>query len=163
MMICRVEHNRRRLRMQVHVCESRFERGRGLLARRRPDHETAFLLRDCRAVHTVGLTYAIDVVFCDARGRIVRIDADSVAARAAVASGEPFRTDGCPGNDGSPACNRPFGSYRPGEPFRDYPFPPDAGDLRRIERELRLDEILVGAPQAPSWCGPSAVALRGAS
>jgi len=43
------------------------------------------------------------------RGRIIRIDADPVAVRAAVASGEPFRTDGCPGRDGSPACNRPFG------------------------------------------------------
>jgi biotin synthase-related radical SAM superfamily protein len=82
----------------------------------------------------------------DARGRISRIDADPTAVRDAVASGEPFRTDGCPGRDGVAACNRPFGSYRPGESFRDYPFPPDAADLRRIERELRLHEILGGTP-----------------
>jgi uncharacterized protein len=74
MIIFRVEHNRRRLRMQVHVCESRFERGRGLLLRPRPDPETAFLLRNCRAVHTVGLTYPIDVLFCDPGGRILRIE-----------------------------------------------------------------------------------------
>ena len=73
MMVCRVEHNRRRLRMQVHVCESRLERGRGLLLRRRPDLATAFLLRDCRAIHTVGIVYPLDVLFCDASGRIVRI------------------------------------------------------------------------------------------
>lgn len=73
MMVCRVEHNRRRLRMQVHVCESRIERGRGLLLRQRPDLTTAFLLRDCRAIHTVGLVYPLDVLFCDASGRIVRI------------------------------------------------------------------------------------------
>lgn len=73
MMICRVEHNRRRLRMQVHVCESRLERGRGLLLRPRPDVHTAFLLRDCAAVHTIGMTYPLDVVFADASGRILRI------------------------------------------------------------------------------------------
>jgi uncharacterized protein len=73
MMVCRVQHNMRRLRMQVHVCESRFERGRGLLLRPRPDMSTAFLLRNCRAVHTIGMTYPIDILFCDASGRILRI------------------------------------------------------------------------------------------
>jgi uncharacterized membrane protein (UPF0127 family) len=73
MIIHRVEHNRRRLPMHVHVCESRVERGRGLLMRRCPDHRTAYLLRICSAVHTVGMSYAIDIVFCDATGRILRI------------------------------------------------------------------------------------------
>jgi uncharacterized membrane protein (UPF0127 family) len=73
MMVCRVEHNRRRLRMQVHVCESRFDRGRGLLLRPRPDIHTAFLLRNCKAVHTIGLSYPLDILFCDASGRILRI------------------------------------------------------------------------------------------
>jgi uncharacterized membrane protein (UPF0127 family) len=73
MMICRVEHNRRRLRMQVHICESRFERGRGLLMRPRPDVHTAFLLRNCRAIHTIGMVYPLDVLFCDAAGRILKI------------------------------------------------------------------------------------------
>lgn len=73
MMVCRVEHNRRRLPMQVHVCESRVERGRGLLLRPRPDIRTAWLLQDCRAVHTIGMPYALDVLFCDADGRILRI------------------------------------------------------------------------------------------
>lgn len=75
MMTCRVEHNRRRLRIQVHVCENRFERGRGLLFRSRPGHDTAYLLRDCRAVHTLGMLYSIDLLFCDDDGRILRIDA----------------------------------------------------------------------------------------
>jgi uncharacterized membrane protein (UPF0127 family) len=73
MMICRVEHNRRRLSMQVHVCETRFERGRGLLLHPRPDVHTAFLLRNCRAVHTIGMSYPLDVLFCDGSGRILRI------------------------------------------------------------------------------------------
>ncbi|MGC4027964.1 MAG: DUF192 domain-containing protein [Steroidobacteraceae bacterium] len=73
MMIHRVEHNRRRLPMEVCVCESRAERGRGLLLRRCPDARTAFLLRPCSAIHTFGMTFPIDVLFCDADGRIVKI------------------------------------------------------------------------------------------
>jgi uncharacterized membrane protein (UPF0127 family) len=74
MIIFRVEHNRHRLRrLQVHVCETRLERGRGLLLRRRLDHETAWLLPRCRAVHTIGMHYRIDVLFCDREGRIVSI------------------------------------------------------------------------------------------
>ena len=73
MIVHRVEHNRRRLPMHVHVCETRLERGRGLLLRRCPDRRTAYLLRDCSAIHTVGMTYPLDVVFCDADGRILNI------------------------------------------------------------------------------------------
>ncbi len=74
MIIFRIEHNRHRLRrMQVHVCETRLERGRGLLLRRRLDAETAYMLPRCRAVHTFGMHYRIDVLFCDAEGRILSI------------------------------------------------------------------------------------------
>ena len=45
------------------------------------------------------------------------------------AGGDPFRTDGCPDREGAVACNRPYGSYRPGEAFRDYPFAPEAADV----------------------------------
>jgi uncharacterized protein len=74
MIIQRVEHNRRRLRMQVHVCQNRYERGRGLLLRPRLDEETAWLLQDCSAVHTIGMHYRLDLLFCDAEGRILRIE-----------------------------------------------------------------------------------------
>jgi uncharacterized membrane protein (UPF0127 family) len=84
MMILRVAHNRRRLPMHVHVCETRFERGRGLLLRRCPDRRTAYLLRNCRAIHTFGMAYPIDVLFCDRHGRILRI----------VTALRPFRVSG---------------------------------------------------------------------
>jgi uncharacterized membrane protein (UPF0127 family) len=74
MITFRVEHNRHRLRrVQVRVCQTRFERGRGLLLRPRPDQQTAYLLPNCRAVHTIGMHYPIDVLFCDRHGRIVGI------------------------------------------------------------------------------------------
>ncbi|MDP2948426.1 MAG: radical SAM protein [Chloroflexota bacterium] len=82
----------------------------------------------------------------DDKGRIARLDAREEHLEAAILSGLPFMTDGCPGEDGSLACNRPFGSYRPGEPFRDFPFQPTDDDLRRIVRQLRLDELLVRRP-----------------
>lgn len=85
MMVFRVEHNHHRLRrLQVCVCETRFERGRGLLFRPRPDEETAFLLPHCRAVHTVGMHYRIDVVFCDSQGRIVSIRENLAPCRIAA-------------------------------------------------------------------------------
>jgi uncharacterized membrane protein (UPF0127 family) len=69
----RVEHNRRRLAMNVHVCQTRRERGRGLLLRRCPDARTAYLLPRCSSIHTIGMTYPIDVFFCDERGTILRV------------------------------------------------------------------------------------------
>jgi len=75
MIVFRVEHNRHRLRgLQVHVCESRAECSRGLLLRRRPAQDSAWLLPGRRAAHTIGLHYPIDVLFCDAGGQILRIE-----------------------------------------------------------------------------------------
>ena len=50
-------------------------------------------------------------------------------------------TDGCPDRQGEMACNRPYGSYRPGEEFRDYPFLPQTSDLEVIRGEMKLDEV----------------------
>ena len=75
-----------------------------------------------------------------AKGNLKQIRSLSVTE--AINSGRPFLTGGCPSKDGDVACNRPFGSYRPGEPFRDFPFLPTEQDIRRIEKVLRLEEIL---------------------
>lgn len=53
-------------------------------------------------------------------------------------SGLPFMTSGCPGNDGLLACNRPFGNERPSEPFRNYPFIPEAQDIALIRSQVKL-------------------------
>jgi biotin synthase len=50
-------------------------------------------------------------------------------------------TDGCPDREGKLACNRPYGSYRPGEAFRDYPFFPEPSDIETIRGEMRLVQI----------------------
>jgi len=53
-----------------------------------------------------------------------------------VRYGEPFMTSGCPGPDGRVACNRPFGNERPGQPMRNYPFPPEPEDVALIRYQL---------------------------
>jgi biotin synthase-related radical SAM superfamily protein len=57
----------------------------------------------------------------------------------AIDSGLPFMTNGCPGPKGEPGCTRPYGSYRPSEPMRDYPFLPTADDLIEIRGQLALN------------------------
>jgi uncharacterized membrane protein (UPF0127 family) len=53
------------------VASTRRERTRGLLGR--DGFTGAFLFRKCRQVHTAGMRFAIDVAFCDADGRVIRI------------------------------------------------------------------------------------------
>jgi lipoyl synthase len=49
-----------------------------------------------------------------------------------VRTGEAFMTSGCPDQDGQVACNRPFGNERASEPMRNYPYPPEPEEIRRI-------------------------------
>jgi biotin synthase len=77
----------------------------------------------------------------DEHGNIAQLDAPDIIVDAAIDTGLPFMTNGCPDRNGVMACNRPYGSYRPGEEFRDYPFLPDANDLVVIRKQMRLDEV----------------------
>ena len=57
-------------------------------------------------------------------------------------AGLPFMTNGCPGENGEPGCTRPYGSYRPSESYRDFPFQPASDDLVRIREELEMGKLL---------------------
>ncbi|MDX3907673.1 MAG: DUF192 domain-containing protein [Pigmentiphaga sp.] len=50
-----------------------FGRLRGLLGRPRPGLGEAWWIAPCRAVHTAGMAYPIDVVFVGTMGQILRI------------------------------------------------------------------------------------------
>ena len=78
----------------------------------------------------------------DADGGLVHLNADPAAVEAVVDEGVAFMTNGCPGEKGEPGCTRPYGSYRPSEPFRDFPFNPTSNDLDEIRQQMRLDEVL---------------------
>lgn len=77
----------------------------------------------------------------DAHGNISHLDAPDIVVDAAIDTGLPFMTNGCPDRDGVMACNRPYGSYRPSEEFRDYPFVPNAEDVIVIRRQMRVNEV----------------------
>ena len=57
--------------------------------------------------------------------------------------GVPFMTNGCPGENGEVGCTRPYGSYRPSESYRDFPFLPATNDMVAIRRELELEELVI--------------------
>ncbi len=78
----------------------------------------------------------------DEEGNLLRFKASPSRVQEAVKSGTPFMTNGCPDRQGKLACNRPFGSYRPGEEFRDYPFVPNQDDVATIQDEMRLGDVL---------------------
>ena len=58
----------------------------------------------------------------DESGTIRMIDVPREMFKSVTENGVAFMTDGCPDRKGKMACNRPYGSYRPGEEFRDYLF-----------------------------------------
>lgn len=62
-----------------------FGRACGLLGRTPPAPGQGLWISPCNAVHTFGMHYAIDVVFLDAEGRILRIEHGL----------RPFRTATC--------------------------------------------------------------------
>ncbi len=59
-----------------------------------------------------------------------------------IASGEAFRTSGCPGKTLAAACNRPFANERPSQPIRNFPFPPEPTDVALCREQLCEDLIL---------------------
>jgi len=82
-----------------------------------------------------------DAIVFDDTGGVTGLDVPGMTLEGALESGLPFMTDGCPDRAGNLACNRPYGSYRPGEEYRDYPFPPQAADMVVIRDEIRLEDI----------------------
>jgi biotin synthase len=85
--------------------------------------------------------YGRDQFSFDGDGNLVGLDADAGAVDDVVDAGVAFMTNGCPGAGGEPGCTRPYGSYRPAEPFRDFPFAPSADDLTGIRTDLALDDL----------------------
>ena len=74
-------------------------------------------------------------------GDLIKLTPSESAAKIAFDSGHAFMTNGCPDRHGVMACNRPYGSYRPGEEFRDYPFLPDDEERAVIAKQSKLGEV----------------------
>lgn len=78
------------------------------------------------------------VIEFDSQNQISAIHVWQEIIDVATNSGLAFMTNGCPNREKRLACNRPYGSYRPGEEFRDYPFMPNEEDLMTIREQLQL-------------------------
>jgi len=80
-----------------------------------------------------------DVFQFDEDGFISNIESEEDLIQNTIDEGLPFMTNGCPDREGVMACNRPYGSYRPGEEFRDYPFKPTGDELTVIREQMQLN------------------------
>jgi uncharacterized membrane protein (UPF0127 family) len=67
--------------LTLSVCTGPLERARGLLRRPEPAPGTALWIRPCRAIHTYGMRYPIDVAFLDDRGLVLRVEPGVAACR----------------------------------------------------------------------------------
>jgi len=69
----------------VQIADTRATRNRGLLGRDHLDSGSALLISPCLAVHTAFMRFAIDVVFVDRNGCVVRMVRDLGPWRMAAA------------------------------------------------------------------------------
>lgn len=59
--------------LRVHVTCNFWQRLRGLLGTKILMEDCGLLIRPCNSVHMLGMRYAIDVVYLDERGIIIKI------------------------------------------------------------------------------------------
>lgn len=78
-------HAPHRIPLHCEPARSFRQRLRGLLGRAPPTPGCVLWLQPCRVVHTVGMRYAIDVIFLDDNHRVLRV----------AAQVRPLRVAGC--------------------------------------------------------------------
>jgi uncharacterized membrane protein (UPF0127 family) len=59
--------------LRTRVADSFLARARGLLARPPLGADEAMLIRSCNAIHTIGMSYTLDVVFFDKAGVMLKL------------------------------------------------------------------------------------------
>ena len=62
----------------------------GLLGTKKLDKGKALVIRPCSSIHTIGMKYAIDVVFLDKQNKIVKIINDMPAGKFSLCSGSSY-------------------------------------------------------------------------
>lgn len=62
--------------LRIVEARTRRSRGRGLARMDTMPSHLGLELAPCRSVHTFGMRFALDLIWLDAAGRVVRVDAD---------------------------------------------------------------------------------------
>ncbi|HSH98542.1 MAG: DUF192 domain-containing protein [Methylophilaceae bacterium] len=57
---------------QVWLAKNVLQRMRGLLFRKPLERGQAMLIRPCSSIHTIGMSYPLDIVFIDAQGIVLK-------------------------------------------------------------------------------------------
>ena len=60
--------------MTVAVASGFVERARGLAWRASIPAGSALMIEHCRSIHTIGMRFALDLLWLDAEGRVIRSD-----------------------------------------------------------------------------------------
>ncbi len=61
------------MKLRIRSARSFWQRAIGLLACSALDQDEALLIRPCRAIHTCGMRFTIDVVFLDRHGVVLSV------------------------------------------------------------------------------------------
>ncbi|MBI4776904.1 MAG: radical SAM protein [Deltaproteobacteria bacterium] len=85
----------------------------------------------------------------DDEGRIIGFGLGKEQLSDLVDERVPFMTSGCPGPEGAPACNRPFGNCLPGVRQWNYPYLPNDEEMAKV-RSAVLESAGCREPQRPS-------------
>ena len=75
----------------------------------------------------------------DRQGRIVGFGIEKEQLFNVIEERVPFMTSGCPGSDGTLACNRPFGNCLPGVRQWNYPYLPNDEEMAEIRSAVLQD------------------------
>jgi len=71
----------------VKKTNSAFERMQGLLFRKKLEPMQALWIEPCPSIHTIGMTYAIDVIFLDKHGLVLKVVENLAPLRMALCKG----------------------------------------------------------------------------
>ena len=119
----------------THLFSFLAEVGSALQAQPAPPLGVYRRLQVARYLLETGVVERADI-HCDPQGAIVHLGIDPADVPGIAAA---FLTSGCPGRDGAPACNRPFGNERASGPWRNHPVRPD--DPAPLLAELELPGV----------------------
>jgi uncharacterized membrane protein (UPF0127 family) len=85
--VCEHAHDKDCPILEAWLADSYFTRLRGLLGKKQLSDNNGLLLERCSSVHTIGMSYPLDLVFLDKNGKVVKCQEGVKPFRTASARG----------------------------------------------------------------------------